>query len=241
MDQRSLRTNVDLMILDYLLALSISGMVAIINKEKTPDEVNWLVEAAQNFCGLIAVHQVESPLPWDLDIKIRIFHLVNLFRAWEPPKDRTLDTFVPLSEVAMQFMDLCQQASETVSWNRWFDLGARFMTHAILEESTRLPEPLDRLRQWETKNNLIDAHWEVSRTFFLGHIPPPYGTAGPATREELDGLFPLSELESEFTGFVDDFMDVLDAPLLLQLEQGHLEGLTREDTCRIRDHCTRTL
>lgn len=52
MDQRSLRTNVDLMILDYLLALSISGMVAIINKEKTPDEVNWLVEAAQSEAAL---------------------------------------------------------------------------------------------------------------------------------------------------------------------------------------------
>lgn len=48
MDQRSLRANVDLMILDYLLALSVSGMISIINREKTHEEVNWLVEAAES-------------------------------------------------------------------------------------------------------------------------------------------------------------------------------------------------
>ncbi|CAG8132707.1 unnamed protein product [Penicillium olsonii] len=234
MDQRSLRANVDLMILDYLLALSVSGMISIINREKTHEEVNWLVEAAE-------MHRIESPLPWDLDIKLDIFRLVNLFRAWEPPKDRALDSFVPLSEIAIQFMNLCQSAPENVSWTRWFDLGARFMTHAILEESICLPDPLDKLRNWRGRNDLIDAHWEVSRTLFLQHIPPPHGAANPASREELDGLFPLSELETEFASFVEDFMDVLDPPLLLQLEKGQLQGLTREDTRRIRAHCTSTL
>ncbi|KAJ5348166.1 uncharacterized protein N7506_001419 [Penicillium brevicompactum] len=241
MDHLSVRATVDLMILDYLLALSISGIVSVIKKEKTHEEVNWMVESAENFRGLIALHQIRSPLPWDLDIKLRIFHVVNLFRFWEPPKDHALDNFVPLSDIGVKFMNLCRFARDNVSWTRWFDLGARFMIHAIIEEGERLPEPLNKLRNWETKTNPIDAHWEVSRTLFLEHMPSPYGTTGPATREQLDTLFPLSELDSEFIGFVEDFMDILDAPLLLQLEQGQLQGWTPEETRRIRLECLRTL
>jgi hypothetical protein len=186
---------------------------------------------------LIAVHQVESPLPWDLDIKLRIFDLVDQFRAWEPPKDRTLQHFTPLSEIAIQFMDFCHSAKENVSWTRWFDLGAHFMVQAIIEESARFPEPLTRLRDWKTDNIDMNAYWEVSRTYFLTRIPAPHGTAGPVSQEELDELFPLWSLESEFVGFVEDLMEVLDAPLLVQLEQGRLEGFTREETQRIREYC----
>ena len=190
-----------------------------------------------DFRGMIAVHQLESPLPWDLDIKLRIFDLVDLFRFWEPPKDRTFHTFTPLSEIAIQFMDFCHSASENVSWTRWFDLGAHFMVHTIIEEAERFPEPLRRLCNWKTDNIDIDAHWEVSRTIFLTGMPPPYGTSGPVTQAGLDELFPLCALESEFVGFIEDLMEVLDAPLLVQLEQGQLEGFTREETRRIRDYC----
>lgn len=190
---------------------------------------------------MIAVHQIQPPLPGDLDIKLRIFHVANLFRFWEPPKDPEPNNFVPLSDIGVKFMNLCRFARDNVSWSRWFDLGARFMVHAMLEESDRFPEAVNKLRDWETKQPLIDAHWEVSRTLFLEHMPAPYGTAGPASREQLDALFPLSELESEFIGFVEDFMNVLDAPILLQLEQGKLDGWTREETQQMREDCLRTL
>jgi hypothetical protein len=186
---------------------------------------------------LIIVHRIEPPLPWDLDIKLGIFDLVDLFRFWEPPKDRTLTDFTPLSDIAVQFMDFCHSAKENVSWTRWFDLGARFMVHAIIEEAPRFPEPIKRLHDWKKDNIDIDAHWEVSRTTFLTQIPPPYGTAGPVSEENLVEMFPLSDLASEFTGFVEDLMEVLDAPLLVQLEQGQLEGFTAEETQRIRDYC----
>lgn len=48
MDHLSVRATVDLMILDYLLALSISGIVSVIKKEKTHEEVNWMVESAES-------------------------------------------------------------------------------------------------------------------------------------------------------------------------------------------------
>lgn len=48
MDHHRLRPDVDLMILDYLLALSISGIVSVIKKEKTHEEVNWMVESAES-------------------------------------------------------------------------------------------------------------------------------------------------------------------------------------------------
>jgi hypothetical protein len=41
-------------------------------------------------------------------------------------------------------------------------------------------------------------------------------------------LPPYIELQHRYVDFFEDLMEVLDAPLLLQLEQGRLEGLTRE-------------
>jgi hypothetical protein len=48
MDQVSIRANVDLMILDYLLGLTISGIISVIHKESTNDDVNWLVESVKS-------------------------------------------------------------------------------------------------------------------------------------------------------------------------------------------------
>ncbi|KAJ5366934.1 hypothetical protein N7541_000875 [Penicillium brevicompactum] len=242
MDHLSVRATVDLMILDYLLALSIGGIVSVIKKEKTHEEVNWMVESAESESHR-DLHKGTSDLLcpgiWTSNCVSSMSS--TSFASGSPPKDHALDNFVPLSDIGVKFMNLCRFARDNVSWTRWFDLGARFMIHAIIEEGERLPEPLNKLRNWETKTNPIDAHWEVSRTLFLEHMPSPYGTTGPATREQLDTLFPLSELESEFTGFVEDFMDILDAPLLLQLEQGQLQGWTPEETRRIRLECLRTL
>jgi hypothetical protein len=47
-DQVSIRANVDLMILDYLLGLTISGILCVMSKECTNEDVNWLVESVQS-------------------------------------------------------------------------------------------------------------------------------------------------------------------------------------------------
>jgi hypothetical protein len=72
---------------------------------------------------------------------------------------------------------------------------------------------------------------------FLEHVPPPFGTADPMSREELDETFPPEALQDRFVDFFEDFMDILDVPLLLQLEHGQLEGLTREETRQILEYC----
>jgi hypothetical protein len=48
MDQVSIRANVDLMILDYLLGLTISRILAVINKESTHEDVDWFVESVKS-------------------------------------------------------------------------------------------------------------------------------------------------------------------------------------------------
>lgn len=189
------------------------------------------------FQQLIINQNFEAPLPWDLDIKLRIFHLTNLFLYWEPPKDPELGLHTPLSEIAIQFMDLCHSAIDNVSKTRWFDLGAHLMVHAMLEEDLHFPDHLHRLCNWTAHDNELDAYWEVSRNLVLEHIPSPHGTAGPISRAELDETFSMDFLQNHFVEFFEDFMEVLDVPLILQLERGQLEGLSREETQQLRASC----
>lgn len=72
---------------------------------------------------------------------------------------------------------------------------------------------------------------------FLEYMPPPFGTVDPMSREELDEVWPLQWLQHRYVDFFEDLMEVLDAPLLLQLERGQLEGLTQEETQWVRNYC----
>ncbi|KAJ5306647.1 hypothetical protein PENANT_c003G09149 [Penicillium antarcticum] len=234
----NIRAEVDLMILDYLVCLAVSRLLAVVGNSHMFSDVEWLVQSVETFHSIIEGHQLEYALPSDLDLKLQIFHIVNSYCRYTPPSDcRHLLNFTPLSHIAVEFMQFCYASIEHVSRTRWFDLGAHIMAHAILEEKDRFPEPLRRLCSWTTDDDELNAYWEVSCGMFLEHIPPPYGTAAPASREELDRIFDVQLLHDRFTGFVEDLMEVLDAPLLVQLEQGQLIGLTREETQRVIEAC----
>ncbi|KAJ5424898.1 hypothetical protein N7445_010871 [Penicillium cf. griseofulvum] len=232
-----IRATVDLLILDYMVCLCVSGILEAIQYGRPTEDIEWFARFVEQFHRLVLGHHLEGPLPWDLEIKLRILYLSNLFLHWDPPKDRDLVHFVPLSDIAVQFMDLCHSAVEKVSRRRWFDLGAHFMVHAMLEEQPRFPDQVQRLCNWRTNDSELDIWWEVSRIMFLEHVPPPFGTADPMSQEELDETFPPEAIQNRFVDFFEDFMDILDVPLLLQLEHGQLEGLTREETQQIREYC----
>lgn len=233
----AVHATVDLMILDYLVCLCISGIIEAIHQARPTEDIEWSALLVEQFHRRLLGHRLDGPLPWDLDFKLRIFYLSNQFLHWDPPKDRDLGHFVPLSDIAVQFMDFCHSAVAHVSRRRWFDLGAHFMVHAILEEQVRFPDQLHRFCNWRTNDSELDIWWEVSRTMFLEYMPPPFGTAGPVSREELDEVWPLQWLQHRYVDFFEDLMEVLDAPLLLQLERGQLEGLTREETEWVRNYC----
>ncbi|KAJ5780879.1 hypothetical protein N7457_006039 [Penicillium paradoxum] len=233
----SVRGTVELMILDYLVCVAISKITAALRMGHSIEHIEWFVNMVELFQQLIINRTLESPLPWDLDLKLRIFHLTNLFVHWEPPKDRALGFFTPLSEIGIQFMDLCHSAIGNVSKSRWFDLGAHLMVHAMLEEDVRFPDQLRRLCAWTVHDNELDAYWEVSRSLVLERMPSPHGTAGPVSREELDEIFPMDFLHQHFVEFFEDLMEVLEVPLILQLERGQVEDLTRDDTRRLRGSC----
>ncbi|KAJ5510869.1 hypothetical protein N7453_002972 [Penicillium expansum] len=232
-----IRATVDLLILDYMVCMCISEILGAIHQARPTEDIEWFALSVEQFHRRLLGHRLDGPLPWDLNFKLRIFYLSNLFLHWDPPKDRDLGHFVPLSDIAVQFMDFCQSAVAHVSRTRWLDLGAHFMIHAILEEEARFPDQLHRLCNWRTNDSELDIWWEVSRTMFLEHMPPPFGTADPKSREELNEVCPLQLLQHRYVDFFEDLMEVLDAPLLLQLEHGQLEGLTREETQRVRDYC----
>ncbi|KAJ5555476.1 hypothetical protein N7535_007914 [Penicillium sp. DV-2018c] len=234
----SSETSVDLMILDYFVYMAIYRIFVAIRQGLPIEDVERFARMVELSRRLL-IHQgaLESPLPWDLELKLRIFDLTSLFLHWEPSQGGELSSFTHLSDIAVQFMDLCHFAVDNVSNTRWFDLGAHLMVHAMLEEDVRFPDRLHRLYNWTANDFELDAHWEMSRTSVLKHLPPPYGTAGPVSREVLNKTFPTDFLQEHFVEFFEDLMEGLDVPVIVQLECSELEGLTREETQRIRDQC----
>ncbi|KAJ5395398.1 uncharacterized protein N7487_009701 [Penicillium crustosum] len=91
----AVHATVDLMILDYLVCLCISGIIEAIHQARPTEDIEWSALLVEQFHRRLLGHRLEGPLPWDLDFKLRIFYLSNQFLHWDPPKDRDLGHFVP--------------------------------------------------------------------------------------------------------------------------------------------------
>lgn len=129
-------------------------------------------------------------------------------------------------------MDLCSSAITKVSETRWFDVGARIFTLAVLEEKAKGVPPshdLTRLSSWTSNNLAHQTKWEKARSEYLDK-PPLNRTIGT---QFLDSG--LLELKETMICFLMDLMDTLDQPILVQLERGKLGNLSAIDTQRLKE------
>lgn len=188
--------------------------------------------------AVIATHQPDSPLPLDLAIKLRIFDLVCLL--WNYPHPDTTrraqgDKTPYLKDIGDQFLGLGSLAVSKVSETRWFDLGARFMIQAALEEHFLEITPRGALRtfySWHPNGNQRISRWSDVREHYAADIPDsPDDEAG---WESLYHGYSWAPFKATVIDFLFELMTTLDPPILIQLEQGKLGTLTPAETQQLK-------
>ncbi|KAJ5162454.1 hypothetical protein N7492_007846 [Penicillium capsulatum] len=228
------QVEVDLMILDYLACVAIDRSLAAIESQdpQCADESEWHAQITTAFQSLVARH---GSLPEDLDVKLQILTIANHLRHHAPARpgrSNTHTTQIPLSGIGIEFMDLCSSASFKVSETRWFDLGARILTHAALEEKAEGRSPsqdLNKLYQWTANDRAHQDKWEKVRSQHIDQLP---------VNRTIETQFldrGLSTLTAILVQFLLDLMGTLDQPILIQLERGQLGDLSAVETQRLKE------
>ncbi|KAJ5594550.1 uncharacterized protein N7459_000758 [Penicillium hispanicum] len=231
------QADVDLMILDYLACLAIDQtLYAVRNQDQAPvEDPEWMVDSIGAFHLTLTRAHGEIILPHDLEIKLRVLAVGNQLRhhaiAWS-------DVFHQggprLSRIGLEFMDLCSTAAHKVSETRWFDTGAQFLVQAVLEEQreANMPsEELPRFCSWAPGEPAKNSRWMDVRQRYIDELPDP---GQPITARQVAQKFPFPEFRATVTDFLIDLMITLDPPILIQLEQGQLGDLTRDETRQLK-------
>lgn len=200
---------------------------------------NGSVLTSAAFRAVMSTSQPETPLPLDLDIKLRI--LTVTYQLWNytlrPATAPTPDDHnLRLASIGIEFMDMCAVAVSKVSETRWFDTGAQFMTQAVLAEQrdgTARPEALDRFYAWKPSGLEQNLKWSSVLEHFAAELPDSVGLH--AAWETLQQRYPFAEFKATVLAFLFELMTTLDQPVLIQLEQGKLGSLTTAETQQLKE------
>lgn len=187
---------------------------------------------------VIATYQPESTLPLDLAIKVRIFELVCLLWNYPHPDltRRVAGDKTPyLKDIGERFLGLCSFAASKVSETRWFDLGARFMIQAALEEhilGVTRRAALRTFYSWHPSGDRRIARWSDVREHYAEDIPDsPDDEAGWGALYQGYSWLPFKAMVMDF---LSELMTTLDSPIFLQLELGKLGSLTPAETQQLK-------
>ncbi|KAJ6115134.1 hypothetical protein N7486_000912 [Penicillium sp. IBT 16267x] len=248
--------DVDFMIMDYLACLAIDSTIVAIGRQTQgltieADELNWQIDSlkgnrqrripcacftdgATGFRTLLASTHLETPLPLDLAIKLQILTVADQLRHYMAQGNQTPGDHMRLPTIGMAFMGLCSTASAKVSETRWFDTGARFMVQAALEnqrEGGQPSEDLHKLYSWTPSEPAQTSKWVISRQRYAGELADASAFNGA---QSVALKYPLLEFKAIVGSFLRDLMTTLDAPILIQVERGRLDGLSPEETQRLK-------
>lgn len=183
---------------------------------------------------MLASTHLETPLPQDLAIKLQLLTVADQLRQYMAQGNQIPGDHMRLSTIGMGFMGLCSTASAKVSETRWFDTGARFMVQAVLEgrrEGIQPSHDLPMLCSWTPSEPAQISKWGIARQRYAGELSDA-STINKAQSVALK--YPLLEFKAIVGTFLRDLMTTLDAPILIQVERGQLEGLSPEETQRLK-------
>ncbi|KAJ5256552.1 hypothetical protein N7478_012656 [Penicillium angulare] len=231
------KSDVDSIILDYLVCLAIDSIfVAIENLAQNDshrnddDDVSWQVDTVRGLYSSLVPSELESPLAEDLGIKFGILTAADQLRhATTTRTDQSREQRVPISQTGMMFVQLCSAASSKISESRFFDALARFIIQAIIEDQSEGRQPskyLTELCSWAPEDPAQRSKWTAIRQRYVDELD----LGSPRATQKAVQQYPLLEFITILTTFLRDLMTTLDPPVLIQLERGKLGDLTREDT-----------
>lgn len=127
-------------------------------------------------------------------------------------------------------------AKEKVSVTRWVDIVARFIMQAAADQFYQngrgSSELLDRCLSWKPEDRYQTAILEESNA--KCHLQIQTCASLETYLDTISNTRSLSRLEGIVCEFLTDLMEVLDPPVLLQLERGQLGKLNREETEQLK-------
>lgn len=140
---------------------------------------------------------------------------------------------VPVSVVVPGFIKLCTLASETLSAEempkvRWADPTEQLILQAAIESYREDPDKF----MSDIERSPAATTWQAK---YIEYLQPPPGIAVYSQLEETAAKFTMPQLEAMIIEFLIDLMGQLKVPILMQLELGKLDGLSREDTLALKD------
>ncbi|KAJ5083143.1 hypothetical protein N7456_012570 [Penicillium angulare] len=236
------KSDVDSIILDYLVCLAIDSIFGSIEKlaqneshRDDDDDVTWQVDTVRGLYSSLVLTGLESPLAEDLGIKFRILTAADQLRhATTPQTNKSREQRVPLSQIGVMFVQLCSAASLKISESRFFDALARFIVQAIIEDQSEGRQPskeLTELCSWAPEDPAQHSTWIVIRQRHVDELD----LGSPRATQKAIQQYPLGGFINIITTFLRDLMTTLDPPVLIQLERGKLGDLTREDTLDLKN------
>ncbi|CEL06704.1 hypothetical protein ASPCAL09876 [Aspergillus calidoustus] len=202
---------VNTLILDYMLCMAIHEATS----GQVQDWAIWL-EDTQRMLKLV-LPPVETLTP-DLRIKTQVFDIIRLF-IQTGDMSRTEPT--TLADMATALVATCKIENRTTTIQHAVDAAVQICAHAALQarHDTNHDSPgnrkTERQRDDGPENNPICVHDSVSTKKYLE-------ASGQSERDKgtTEGLF----------GALLNIMMSLEPPVLIQLEKGKLNGLSRAQT-----------
>ncbi|KAL2862902.1 uncharacterized protein BJX67DRAFT_274029 [Aspergillus lucknowensis] len=221
------RTEVDTLIFDYMLCMTIHEAISEAQGHRLEGGDTTLLEGM-----LRTLTPPAETLTADMQIKIRVLEIINSFirPRGTPPAEPMI-----VANMAKSFMLTCKSTGKGALGDYAMRAAIQICAHASLQEHGDTNGPAEG-----SSNQPMEAEVEqgirkeggIPRC--ISQILPLLGVSSETYQEIICRMVPDRDT---FAGLTDDLvhiMELLDPPILTQLERGKLNGLSRVQTEQLK-------
>ncbi|KAE8362969.1 hypothetical protein BDV27DRAFT_130642 [Aspergillus caelatus] len=243
------QSDVDLLILDYLLCISIYRLVYTSGVEQPNEcDLDWHINTVHAFESFLPHSGL---LPDDIQVKVQLFKFANALRYYPDTRNTSQareprlssskywseEKSISLSELAGTFITLCYTIGARLSEATWADTAAQFVMQAAVEEYRKSESSASLSKHITWAKNISDQTASKNKAFTdcMSYLQPPDGTSVNVHMRTISAKFPINKFKCAVFDTLVKIMKVLEPPILIQLERGQLWGLSRAETKQLKD------
>ncbi|KAL4894363.1 hypothetical protein BDV59DRAFT_17646 [Aspergillus ambiguus] len=214
------RVDVDLMILDYLLCITLETLLCTGQTPSTEPEE----DCDSSICAVNALKCLipEDLIPDEIRTKLRVFELADAIHRHSPPSD-----------ILTKFVFLCAITHPRCPWTRI--AGQLIAQGAMADGEASLQDSLSRHVASMEKALQLGRVGGSTASRIKSHIEPSAGTSLDAHIQHLAIKLAPDALRQALFDVLLEIMKIQEPPILLQLERGKLHGLSRAETQELKD------
>ncbi|KAL4911822.1 hypothetical protein BDW62DRAFT_42085 [Aspergillus aurantiobrunneus] len=217
------KDDVDILILDYVLCMTIHIAIKMIKSNPGDQDTAWLEDPMQMLRAMLLPTQ---DLPMDIQIKAQVLEIIKIFNTAVRARP------IMLANMAHSFVSACESANKDVLQPYATEVATHLCIHAAFRmyrdsnngSSKGFDKYLARLPEGEGK-----APEYITQTL------PSIGISEKACLETIRQTVRVNESGPTIPlDTLVNIMQLLEPPVLLQLERGKLKGLSRAKTQQLK-------